>query len=1158
MLRTGPWPRPEWVGAVVSSTMRPLVTTLRVALRHVLVRSEVQLGDLPTMTVSIPANHMILGARHPFVAPRAVVLALALLASGTAHAQSISVGAGDSARLVVAPGARLAVPVRVDLSSAAPLTLASLQADVRWNSARLTFDSVRVVASTGFSQTANVASAGTGLVTFRAFSTSALSESGALTTLYFTAGATSGATRLSLTPTEGGAEDGANVLARLIPRGLDVCVASQAKWGDVNDDGAVSIIDAQQIARYSVGLSVANVDAVRGRGDVNADANVSIIDAQQIARFSVALSSSARTNTAIAQVPPVQTLTIVTPAAAVRVGQGAALSATALDSTGLSVAGCAPVVWSSSNAAVATVRNDGVLTAIGQGSTTVTVASGGRTATALITVSPLAVSSLAVAPATTSVLVGQTATLVATARDSAGLIITGRVVSWSSANAAIASVSSSGVVTAIASGSTTITATSEGVTATAAVTVGSVPVLTSISVSLSSPTIQVGQPVTATAAGRDQNGAAVATGPLTWSTDSVSVASISSSGVISTLRPGQVTVSASSGGRTGQSTLTITAGPPAALVPSVTAAITGTVGTTIATLPTVTVRDAGGFPVSNVVVAFATRGGGTVTTASTVTDSEGRASPGSWTLGTLVGAYYIDAAVGSLPTVTFTAQANAAAPAQIVVIEGANQSAVVATSVPVPPRVRVLDRFGNVVPQAAVVFSVTSGGGSVSGSQRNTGVDGEATVGSWVLGTRSGANSLRASTASVGTVAISATGTPGAPDVYSFLTGNGQIEVVGSLLPITPIVQVVDRYGNGVPSVPITFSLGNGGSIVAPQGTTDSLGFVSSGNWRIGSVEGFYPLRAIAPGFNQIGIRARGVPAPNFPVEVRYVSGGNPPQAVRDVVNASVARIRKLFVYATTPLSVTLTADSCADGQPAMSEVVTGVVVWVDIRSVDGPGGNLGSAGPCFTRLPSLVTAVGSLQLDLDDLATGLADGTALSTTVHEMLHIFGFGGRWSSQGLLSGTSTSDPWFNGSNARVAFNDAGGLSYTGNKVPVENLGGQGSRLSHWRSSLFGQEMMTAFACRGPSALSYITTSSFVDMGIRVAEYGDDDFDFTATVCTLGRMSNSSESPFTVQTRYFEESTGREVGELSIQAVLSQRRSIPVRRPFVAPDVVSRRR
>jgi uncharacterized protein YjdB len=522
------------------------------------------------------------------------------IAAQTAHAQSISVGAGDSARVVVAPGARLAVPVRVDLSSAAPLTLASLQADVRWNSARLTFDSVRVVASTGFSQTANTASAGTGLVTFNAFSTSSLSASGALTTLYFTAGTTSGATRLSLTPTEGGAEDGTNVLARLIPRGLDVCVASQAKWGDVNDDGTVSIIDAQQIARFSVGLSVANIDAVRGRGDVNADANVSIIDAQQIARFSVALSASARTNTAIAQLPPVQTLAIVTPAAAVRVGQGAALSATALDSTGASVAGCAPVVWSSSNATVATVRNDGVLTAIGQGSTTITVASGGRSATALITVSPLSVAALAVAPATTSVLVGQTATLVATARDSTGVILTGRVVSWSSANAAIASVSSSGVVSAISAGSTTITATSEGVTATAAVTVGRVPVA-SVSITPGSGLLFAGQSVTLTATALDSVGSPLTGRTAVWASSVPSIATVSAAGVVSAVAPGQATVSVVIEGKVAVATITVTTVPVRSI--SVTPA-SGTVESGGSLALTATPRDSAGAPLSGRLVQW--------------------------------------------------------------------------------------------------------------------------------------------------------------------------------------------------------------------------------------------------------------------------------------------------------------------------------------------------------------------------------------------------------------------------------------------------------------------------------------------------------------------------------------------------------------------------
>lgn len=64
--------------------------------------------------------------------------------------------------------------------------------------------------------------------------------------------------------------------------------------GDVTGDGTVNVIDAQQIARWSVGLTVnATVESrISTHGDVNDDGNVNIIDAQQIARWSVGLSTS--------------------------------------------------------------------------------------------------------------------------------------------------------------------------------------------------------------------------------------------------------------------------------------------------------------------------------------------------------------------------------------------------------------------------------------------------------------------------------------------------------------------------------------------------------------------------------------------------------------------------------------------------------------------------------------------------------------------------------------------------------------------------------------------------------------------------------------------------------------------------------------------------
>ncbi|MBU6367606.1 MAG: IPT/TIG domain-containing protein [Gemmatimonadetes bacterium] len=315
-------------------------------------------------------------------------VALLLLAGGTPlAAQSIGVLLGDSARLVVAPGTRVGIPLRVDLSAAgSTLNLASLTGTLSWTTAQLTFDSVRVNAATGFTQTTNTGSAATGSATLSYFSTTRLAASGALATAWFTATGTTGSTRVAFAATAAGNEGGTSILTQVLTRGLPVCVGNSGRWGDVNDDGSVSIIDAQQIARASVGLSVASAAAVAARGDVNADGSVSIIDAQQIARFSVGLSAAARINTALFTPPAVATLTVAPTTASVAAGAAVAMLAIPRDSTSADVGGCAEVTWSSSAPAVATVRTDGVVTAVSPGTATITASSGGRTATATVTV----------------------------------------------------------------------------------------------------------------------------------------------------------------------------------------------------------------------------------------------------------------------------------------------------------------------------------------------------------------------------------------------------------------------------------------------------------------------------------------------------------------------------------------------------------------------------------------------------------------------------------------------------------------------------------------------------------------------------------------------------------------------------------------------------
>ena len=84
-------------------------------------------------------------------------------------------------------------------------------------------------------------------------------------------------------------------------------------------------------------------------------------------------------------------------------------------------------------------------------------------------------------------------------------------------------------------------------------------VLTSITVSLSAQAVDSGGTVTATAAGKDQYGAAIATGAVTWSSSATNVATVSSTGVVSALAPGQTSIKATAGAVSGTTSLTVNA-----------------------------------------------------------------------------------------------------------------------------------------------------------------------------------------------------------------------------------------------------------------------------------------------------------------------------------------------------------------------------------------------------------------------------------------------------------------------------------------------------------------------------------------------------------------------------------------------------------------------
>ena len=97
------------------------------------------------------------------------------------------------------------------------------------------------------------------------------------------------------------------------------------------------------------------------------------------------------------------------------------------------------------------------------------------------------------------------------------------------------------------------------------------------------------------------------------------------------------------------------------------------------------------------------------------------------------------------------------------------------------------------------------------------------------------------------------------------------------------------------------------------------------------------------------------------------------------------------------------------------------------------------------------------------------------SVMVHEIAHVLGFGSSWMWEGWL--VEGADSHFQGPEARVFFDLAGGESYSGNKVPVQIDGG------HWREAVFGDEMMSPTAGLYED-LSSVTLGAMHDMGYRV--------------------------------------------------------------------------
>jgi adhesin/invasin len=300
--------------------------------------------------------------------------------------------------------------------------------------------------------------------------------------------------------------------------------------------------------------------------------------------------------------------------------------------------------------------------------------------------------------------------------------------------------------------------------------------------------------------------------------------------------PGPNTMTASSGTLTGSPVTFNATG-----VPNVMTAWAGNNQTTrpggqVPVRPAVRISDVNGNPVAGIAVTFAVAsGGGSVTAENQISNTDGLATVGTWTLGPNPGPNSLTASTtgASGSPITFNATA---VPNIMTAYVGNNQTARPGTAVATPPTVRVTDINGVPVAGVPVTFTVASGGGSVTGANVNTNADGYAAVGSWILGPSLGPNSLTVTAPVDGSpITFNATGAQPPPASMVINGGNDQTASAGQPVPIAPSVKVTDASGAGVPGVVVVFSVrSGGGTITGPNATTDASGVATLGSWVLG------------------------------------------------------------------------------------------------------------------------------------------------------------------------------------------------------------------------------------------------------------------------------------------------------------------------------------
>ncbi|MGH7532342.1 MAG: hypothetical protein ACREL4_03525, partial [Gemmatimonadales bacterium] len=307
-----------------------------------------------------------------------------------------------------------------------------------------------------------------------------------------------------------------------------------------------------------------------------------------------------------------------------------------------------------------------------------------------------------------------------------------------------------------------------------------------------------------------------------------------------------------------------------------------------------------------------------------------------------------------------------------------------------PPAVYVYDSTFNPVPNAAVAFQVTAGGGKLSGAADSVTVftdsSGYAAVSSWKLGPIPGTNNVQATVAGAGSLTFTAFAQPPVPTVLLQLQGTS---VVGVGRTATLLIHLSSPAGAGGDSVLVSSDNSSVVSVTGPGifvATGDSVGTIVLN----GVAAGTDTIRATATGYiaGALGVTAS-VNLISLPATLTVPFGGTTAIGVTLAAPAPAGGVVVTLVSSdSTKVQVLTPTVSFAQGVQTQNGQIGGVALGTATVTAANPNYSPASTNVTTAANLNIVAASATIYPAFPDSQTiqFLSSGTPIAAPVGGIL----------------------------------------------------------------------------------------------------------------------------------------------------------------------------